>query len=267
MFAGLCVGVTGRFGLGVLIAAGGVVLTVVSYKLAGGARNPGVHERSVLDQLDGADRGSGEADRLRMAVCVVQLGLLMSAADGQISSREIEAIRSFFKRDGADRQFLDFIDGVIVNSVKFPDPQRVVSEVNRIASRDQKEYLLLAMLAVALADGHLDEGELAALFRIGSLIGFSHDDILRLVQSLGAGGAGSGRESSPAEPAEAERAFATLGLSVGATLADARTAYRSLAQRYHPDKVSHLGPEFAELARERMAAINAAYQQVQLSLA
>ena len=38
-----------------------------------------------------------------MAVRVVQLGLLMSAADGHISSYEIEAIRSFFKRHGADR--------------------------------------------------------------------------------------------------------------------------------------------------------------------
>lgn len=38
--------------------------------------------------------------------------------------------------------------------------------------------------------------------------------------------------------------------------------YRKMAQMYHPDKVSGLGPEFRELAEVRMKEINAAYTEL-----
>ncbi|MBK8049301.1 MAG: DnaJ domain-containing protein [Anaerolineales bacterium] len=33
-----------------------------------------------------------------------------------------------------------------------------------------------------------------------------------------------------------------------------------MAKQYHPDRVTHLGPEFQSLAEEKMKEINAAYQ-------
>jgi len=39
-----------------------------------------------------------------------------------------------------------------------------------------------------------------------------------------------------------------------------KAAYRKLANQYHPDKVSHLGKEFQELAERRFKEIQEAYQ-------
>jgi DnaJ like chaperone protein len=51
-----------------------------------------------------------------------------------------------------------------------------------------------------------------------------------------------------------------LGLSAGASSQEIHEAYRRLAHQYHPDKVSHLGEEFQELARQRFLEIQEAYE-------
>ena len=56
--------------------------------------------------------------------------------------------------------------------------------------------------------------------------------------------------------------YQTLGLSRGASWEDIQTAHREGIKKYHPDKVSHLGEDFAALANERFLAIQAAFDQL-----
>ena len=41
-----------------------------------------------------------------------------------------------------------------------------------------------------------------------------------------------------------------------------KNAYRKMAAKYHPDKVLHLGDEFAKVAEEKFKSINDAYQKI-----
>ncbi|MBW1980966.1 MAG: DnaJ domain-containing protein [Deltaproteobacteria bacterium] len=54
--------------------------------------------------------------------------------------------------------------------------------------------------------------------------------------------------------------YEILGLAPGATAEEIRSAYRRLAQKYHPDRVTHLGEEFQELAKEKFQEIQRAYE-------
>ncbi len=56
--------------------------------------------------------------------------------------------------------------------------------------------------------------------------------------------------------------YEILGLRRGATIEEVKRAYRELASKYHPDKVSHLGDEFRALAERRFKEINEAYQAI-----
>ena len=58
--------------------------------------------------------------------------------------------------------------------------------------------------------------------------------------------------------------YAVLGLTRDATDAEIKTTYRTLIHENHPDKLMAQGlpQDFIDLANEKMAAINAAYDQI-----
>lgn len=75
------------------------------------------------------------------------------------------------------------------------------------------------------------------------------------------GGAG-GERPKESEPPEKERAgdpYEILGVTRNASADEIKHAYRELANKYHPDKVSHLGGEFGEIAHRKFKEIQAAY--------
>ena len=43
---------------------------------------------------------------------------------------------------------------------------------------------------------------------------------------------------------------------------DIKKAYRKMAKQYHPDKVAHLGEDFASFAENKFKSINDAYQKI-----
>ncbi len=54
--------------------------------------------------------------------------------------------------------------------------------------------------------------------------------------------------------------YEILGVSKDASREEIQKSYRQLANKYHPDKVSHLGEEFKTLAEKRFKEIQQAYQ-------
>lgn len=56
--------------------------------------------------------------------------------------------------------------------------------------------------------------------------------------------------------------YAVLGLKPGAGQKEIQAAYREAVQKYHPDKVSHLGEEFQELAQQKFIEVQEAYDEL-----
>lgn len=78
-------------------------------------------------------------------------------------------------------------------------------------------------------------------------------------------GNSSGRQSGQDQSHKAASSpspHEVLGVPPHATLDEIKQAYRQLAAQYHPDKVSHLGEEFRQLAEKRFKEIQVAYQEL-----
>ena len=68
-----------------------------------------------------------------------------------------------------------------------------------------------------------------------------------------------GRQRARAEMARrGQTLYDVLGVSPTTSAADIRSAYHDLAKRFHPDR--HEGNTLADLATEKLASINAAYE-------
>jgi DnaJ like chaperone protein len=63
-------------------------------------------------------------------------------------------------------------------------------------------------------------------------------------------------ENSPKDP------YSILNVPRNASQEEIKKAYRELANKYHPDKLHHLGDEFKQLAEERFKEIEKAYREL-----
>ena len=61
---------------------------------------------------------------------------------------------------------------------------------------------------------------------------------------------------------DTQSSYTILEIDKSATDIEVKKAFRRMATKYHPDKVSHLGEEFRSIAEEKFKKVNEAYQQV-----
>jgi DnaJ like chaperone protein len=56
--------------------------------------------------------------------------------------------------------------------------------------------------------------------------------------------------------------YKILEIAPSASNDELKKAYRRMAMKYHPDKVSHLGEDFQNAAKEKFQRVNQAYENI-----
>jgi DnaJ like chaperone protein len=107
--------------------------------------------------------------------------------------------------------------------------------------------LLQYLVQIAMADGEFAKAEKSVIECIGSVIGLNTSDINSLISMY---------------YKEELSAYKVLEISPDATDDEVRAAYRRMAMKNHPDKVSTLGPEVQKAAEEKFRKIQEAYETI-----
>jgi DnaJ like chaperone protein len=63
-------------------------------------------------------------------------------------------------------------------------------------------------------------------------------------------------------PATDSSVYKILEITEKASNDEVKKAYRRMAVKYHPDKVSHLGPEHQNAAKEKFQSVSTAYESI-----
>ncbi len=61
---------------------------------------------------------------------------------------------------------------------------------------------------------------------------------------------------------ETDSSYKILEIERTATDEEVKKAYRKMAMKYHPDKVSHLGEDYKKAADEKFKKVNEAYERI-----
>ena len=196
----------------------------------------------------------------------------MAKADGRVDKSEIGFVKAFFDDLELDidvrRNLQNFFNEQKKN---IDDAAEWANAILQAAIElnpgddsggfDIRLQIYRHLFMMALADGEIDDAEVALLRAIPDPLGFK-PEVFDLVVAEFAGG--DEDEGSSGDAALAE-AYATLGVLSDATDAEVKKAWKKKLAAFHPDKIQgkDLDPEWVELANQKSAEINQAYETIQ----
>jgi DnaJ like chaperone protein len=182
-------------------------------------------------------------------IAVTTLAAKMAKADGEAVPAEAVAFERVF----------EIPDGEAANVMRLYDLAKqdvagyevYAGKIARML-KDEPELLrsvLECLFHIAAADGLLHPAEDRFLAEVADRFGLSRLEYLTIRASF---------VHDPASP------YAILGVAPDISAADLKAHYRALVREHHPDRLAASGvpPEFRCAADRRLAAINAAYEEV-----
>lgn len=188
---------------------------------------------------------------------VVCLLAKISSADGKISPEEISVIKDFLLKElGLEEDSFQWAVSIFNNAKTSPEPFELYAK--KVKTRVGQDTDLLRNIAdllffVATADKHISAEEELLLKEAEIIFGVEGSSYANFKENF-----------NKKHHIWTEKEFLEiLGLSQDAQPSDIKLTYRRLAMQYHPDHLQHLGPEFQEMAEEKMKEINKAYTYFQ----
>ncbi len=181
---------------------------------------------------------------------VIVLGAKMAKADGVVTKEEIGAFKEVFHVPQDEMKNV----GRLFNQAR-RDAHGFEPYARQIARmfRDNPavlEELIDGLFHIARADGQVSPEEEDYLAQIARIFGFNEDDWARIRAS------NLGPDNS--DP------YTILGVGRSASDDEIKAAHRRLVLENHPDKLVSQGmpQEFVDLANQKLATINAAYDKI-----
>ncbi len=205
------------------------------------------------EQLEGPEEMAGPtgAKKVAFTVAVIVLGAKMAKVDGAVSRAEIKAFREVFHIPPEEVKNVGRIfDMAKKDAAGFEPYAKQVAWMFRQEPAVLEE-LLAGLFHIARADGDIHPAELDYLRKVGEIFGLGTRGFERVRATF------MGPDKS--DPYE------VLGVRRKDSNEDIKKAYRKLIRENHPDTLVAQGmpEEFVKVANERMAAINAAYDEVE----
>ncbi len=205
----------------------------------------------AVDKLrGGATEGPESTRETAFTIAVIALSAKMAKADGHVTRDEIAAFRRLFHVPPEELKNVGRVFDLARKDARGFEPY--ARQVARMFASNPAvlEELLDALFYIAKADRVIHPAELDYLARVAELFGFDAATFNRIHASHADAG-----ETDP---------YAILGVDPQADDSAVRKAWLRLTRENHPDRLTAQGmpDDFIEIATERMAMINAAWDTV-----
>lgn len=177
---------------------------------------------------------------------IVLIAAVMKA-DGKVLKSELEYVKRFFiSQFGPEtaQEALRMLKDLLQKDIPLRDVCIQIRGNMDYASRLQLIHILYNISA---ADNRFEQNEVKVIKSISDMLGISVTDYDSIRYMF-----------IPAT----DSAYIILESQRSATDDELKAAYRKMALKYHPDKVSHLGDDFRKSAEEKFKAVNEAWDKI-----
>jgi DnaJ like chaperone protein len=208
----------------------------------------------VLERFFNSSSSWSEVGSQRSTTAALQLNLLALAAtvikaDGTVKQQELQFVRNFFITNYGSQMASTIFEKFNEEVKKEKQNILELTQIfNQRAPYETRLQILHFLFGVANADGSISKTELIKVEQIAAALGIRPSDM----------------ESIKAMFVKAtDSAYKILEISSSVTDAEVKKAYRTMAKKYHPDKLQSKDPALIKGAQEKFQKVQEPYEAIQ----
>jgi DnaJ like chaperone protein len=168
-------------------------------------------------------------------------------ADGAVVKSELNYVKKFFvSQFGQEsaKEALMILKDILKQDIPVRD---ICEQISRNMDYSSRLQLLHLLFNVSVADTAITSAEIDLIQKISGALGVGSGDFLSIKNMF---------------IPETDSSYKILEVESSCSNDELKKAYRRMAMKYHPDKVSHLGEEFRKAADEKFKKVNEAYERI-----
>jgi DnaJ like chaperone protein len=168
-------------------------------------------------------------------------------ADGAVVKSELDYVKQFFVRQfgrESAKEATLLLKDILKKDIMVRD---ICVQISKNMDYSSRLQLLHLLFNVSLADGKINKAEIDLIEKISGALGISSSDFISIRNMF---------------IPETDSSYKILEVEPSATNDEVKKAYRKMAMKYHPDKVSHLGDDFRKTADDKFKKVNEAYEKI-----
>lgn len=204
---------------------------------------------SMFDSRDGGPRqrlftGTTHGD-FTMSLLVLVAAVMK--ADGRVMQSELDYVKNYFRQSfgpAATQEAMLYLRDLLKQQIPVRD---VSNQIRQRLDKASRLQLLHFLFGVSQADGKVHPEEVRVIEEIAGYLGISAVEMESLRNMF---------------YEDVDSAYKILEIDSSASDEEVKTAYRRMANKYHPDKVAYLGEDIRKAAGEKFRKVKDAYDKI-----
>ncbi len=180
-------------------------------------------------------------------ISLLILSAIVIKADGKIDQRELDFVRlqfvEMYGKERANKTFKLFKE-IIHKQIS---TRQVCIQIRKHMPHASRLQLLHFLFGIAKADQHVSSSEVEEIRKIAGYLYINQYDFESIKAMF---------------YSDADQSYIILEIPKTASNDEVKKAYRKMVKKYHPDKLTNIGEEHLEGAKEKFQKIQEAYEHI-----
>ncbi len=204
---------------------------------------------SAFDSVDmkSGTTGRSETTQGDFLMSLLVLVAAVMKADGKVLKSELDYVKTYLTKSfGTEKtnEALTLLRDLLNRDIPV---EQVCQQISQQLDYSSRLQLIHFLFGIAQADGSIDSTELKMIERIYYHMGVKSADFNSIKSMF---------------VQETGWAYQVLEIEKTASDDEIKKAYRKMAVKYHPDKVSYLGEDVQKAAKEKFQKVSEAYEKI-----